>query len=303
MMKSSGTSAGVTTRWRVIDSIVEAEVLLRNAGVTDTSRLEAEVLLADTLAVSHAKLIASYTDYLGAEERAEYLSRIARRLRGEPVAYITGRKEFMGFTFRIDRRALIPRPETETLVEHVVEQVRSSERRTTYIVDIGAGSGCIAISLALLLPGATIHAVDISENAISLARLNAAEHRVSERVAFYIGDLCSCLPDALRGSIDVIVSNPPYVTDAEYPALESGVREFEPMVALKGGADGLDLFRRITAVAREYLKAGALLAVEIGENQADEALKILRRAEHFTEMRIIHDLAGRHRVITGRKTE
>jgi release factor glutamine methyltransferase len=303
MMKASKTSADATARGKIIDSIIEAEALLRNANVTDTPRLEAEVLLADILAVSHAKLIASYTDRMGAEERAEYLSRIERRLRGEPVAYITGKKEFMGFTFCVDRRALIPRPETETLVEYVVEQVRLSERRNANIIDIGAGCGCIAISLALLLPDATVHGVDISEGAISLARLNAAEHLVSERALFYIGDICCGLPETLRGHVDVIASNPPYVTDAEYLTLEGCIREFEPVIALKGGVDGLDPFRRIAARVHEYLKTGGLLAVEIGQNQAEAALEILRQAGHFAEKRIIRDLAGRQRVITGRKTE
>ncbi|MBI4830184.1 MAG: peptide chain release factor N(5)-glutamine methyltransferase [Candidatus Lindowbacteria bacterium] len=303
MMKKLRASARTTHGGRIIDSILGAEALFRYASVTDTPRLDAEVLLADTLGVSRSALMASQTDRMGAEQHTEYVSRTVRRLTGEPVAYITGKKEFMGFTFHVDRRALIPRPETETLVEFVVETLSASKRGSASIVDIGTGCGCIAISLALLLPDATVHATDISEDAISLARLNVERHGVSERVILCVGDMHSALPATLRGAVDAIVSNPPYISHIEYSTIEKGIREFEPAIALKGGTDGLDPFRQIAAAAHGYLRPGGLLAVEIGESQGETALEILRGAGNLEKTRVIRDLAGRQRVITGRRKE
>jgi release factor glutamine methyltransferase len=288
---------------RIIDAILQAERSLRNSGVTDTPRLEAEVLLADMLGIERARLIASYSDQLSEPERTEYLARIARGARGEPVAYITGTKEFMEFTFRVDGRALIPRPETETLVERAVEMVRTGERKADCILDIGAGCGCIAVSLALLLPHASVYATDISEGAVALARQNAERLRVGHRTTFYVGGVYSPLPDSLKNSFDLIVSNPPYVSDAEYRSLDRGIREFEPPAALRGGADGMDVFRRIAAGAADYLVRGGVLAVEIGESQAQAAAGILERTEGLAVAEIVRDLTGRQRVIIGRRTE
>lgn len=288
---------------RIIDAILQAECSLRDSGVTDTPRLEAEVLLADLLGIERTRLIASYFDQLSERERTEYLARIARRARGEPIAYITGTKEFMGFAFRIDSRALIPRPETETLVEHVVEMVRAGECKADCILDIGTGCGCIAVSLALLLPHASVHATDISEGAASLARQNAGQLDVGHRTTFHIGDVYSPLPESLENSFDLIVSNPPYVSDAEYRSLDRGIREFEPPAALRGGADGLDVFRRIVAGAADYLAPGAALAIEIGENQTQTAAGIVERTGRLALAEIVSDLTGRQRVILGRRTE
>lgn len=288
---------------RIVDAILQAQRSLRNSGVTDTPRLEAEVLLADLLGIERARLIASYSEPLSEPVRTDYLARIARRARGEPVAYISGAKEFMGFAFRVDRRALIPRPETETLVERAVEMVRAGECRGDRIMDIGAGCGCIAVSLALLLPRTSVHATDISEGAVALARENAERLGVGRRITFQVGDVYSPLPESLKNSFDLIVSNPPYVSDAEYRSLERGIREFEPPAALRGGADGLDVFRRIAAGATDHLVRGGVLAVEIGENQARAAAGILERSGRLAVAEIVRDLAGRQRVIIGRRTE
>ncbi|UCD58994.1 MAG: peptide chain release factor N(5)-glutamine methyltransferase [Candidatus Hydrogenedentota bacterium] len=288
---------------RIIDAVLEAESLLRDANVTDTPRLESEVLLADLLGIGRAKLTSSCFEWLRASDLSEFLSRIMRRVHGEPVAYIIGKKEFMGFEFRVDNRVLVPRPETEILVEHVLEMVQGGTCGGGNILDMGTGCGCIAVSLALLLPHASIHATDISEGAVALALYNSERHRVSGKITFYVGNLFSALPDALVSSIDVIVCNPPYVSDAEYLGLDGSIREFEPSVALRGGRDGLDPFRRIAGGAADYLVRGGVLAVEIGENQADKATDILERAENFEVIEIVRDLAGRQRVIIGRKTK
>lgn len=296
-------SAGTSFPERVIDAILEAEARLRTSEVTDTPRLEAEVLLADTLGIERSRLIASYSEQVAEKTHVEYFARIMRRAHGEPVAYIIGKKEFMGFSFRVDRRALIPRPETETLVERVLEMASAGECGCGSIADIGAGCGCIAISLALLLPDASVHATDVSEDVINLARLNAKQHRVGRRLAFHVGDACSALPDSLKSRVHIIISNPPYVSDAEYLALDRGIREFEPPLALKGGRDGLDVFRQIVVGAPDFLVPRGLLAVEIGETQAETATDILASTGIFAVTGIVRDLSGRQRVIIGRKTE
>jgi release factor glutamine methyltransferase len=287
---------------RIIDAVVRAEAALAASRITDTPRLEAEVLLADTLSVARETLIASYDKPIEPAAVTLFFSRIERRLRGEPVAYITGVKEFMGFEFRVDRRALIPRPETETLVEHAVTIVESGACRGDSIADIGVGCGCIAVSLALLLPRARIHATDVSEAALELARENAERLHVLDRISFHAGSVFSTLPHELCGRFDIVVSNPPYVGDSDYVALDRGIREFEPASALRGGADGLDVFRELAAGAGDFLSSGGLLAVEIGEGQADAAAEILESAGTFADIETIRDLAGRQRVITGRKT-
>jgi release factor glutamine methyltransferase len=292
-----------TSPERIIDIILYAERLLRNSRITDTPRLDAEVLLADLLGVNRAKLAASYFDQLREPERSEYLSRISRRVREEPVSYIIGKKEFMGFLFHVDRRALIPRPETETLVEHTLEMVTAGECGGKTILDVGTGSGCIAISLALSLPRARICATDISANAVELARHNAELHRVDDRITFYVGNVYSALPDASRGSFDLIVSNPPYVSDAEFLELDRGITDFEPAGALRGGSDGTEVFRQIAAGAVEYLAPRGALAVEIGESQAEPTVEILKHTAGILVEEIVHDLAGKPRVITGRKIQ
>jgi len=279
------TDAAIAPAERIIDAVIEAETALRASGVTDVPRLEAEVLLADLLGVGRAALIASYTR--GMEPRAEYFSRISMRLKGEPVAYIIGTKEFMGFAFRVDRRALIPRPETETLVCHAVEAARANGTRT--IVDMGTGCGCIAVSLALLLPEADIHATDTSVDALDLARYNAELHCVDQQVMLHSGNIFSALPLSLRGRVDMIVSNPPYIS------------EFEPSIALRGGIDGLEIFRQIAAGAADILSCGGILAVEIGESQGESAAEILENTASFANVKTVCDLAGRTRVITCRK--
>jgi release factor glutamine methyltransferase len=297
------TSGEAPVPGRIIDSIMEAEALLRDAEVTDTPRLEAEILLANVLGIGRAKLMASYGSTLGDSERTEYFPLVMRRARGEPIAYITGEKEFMGFSFRVDGRALIPRPETETLVEQVVETVRANECGGGTILDVGTGCGCIAISLALLIPDAFLHATDISSGAVELSRYNAERHGVDDRVTFHVGNLYSALPEAPKNSFNLIVSNPPYVSDAESAALDKTVKAFEPHVALRGGEDGLDVYRALVAGAADYLARNGWLAVEIGERQADRAAEIIERTDGFVVARLVRDLTGRQRVIMGLKTK
>ncbi|GAB4333069.1 MAG: peptide chain release factor N(5)-glutamine methyltransferase [Candidatus Abyssubacteria bacterium] len=284
----------------ILEAILRAERLLKESGATDTPRLDAEVLLADLLGISRSKLIALYPNRLSRDSRDSFFSRVERRTRSEPVAYIIGRKEFMDYTFRVDRRALIPRPETETLVEHAVELTQRNKFKHPRILDVGTGSGCIAVSLALLLPNAEIHAIDVSEPALELARENAQSHHVEKRITFHLGHAYSELPESLKNSFNLIVANPPYVPDGTYPALPKVIREYEPASALLGGPDGLDVARAIAAGAPCFLAPAGILVLEIGEDQASKAAEILH-ANRLEVEEVVRDLAGRQRVITGRK--
>jgi len=285
---------------RIIDAILDADRVLRSANVSETPRLEAEVLLGDVLHRDRAKLISSYPEALNERDIMAFMSLVRRRADGEPLAYITGKKEFMGRVFQVDRRVLIPRPETEILVEYVSEYIRDAEHERPHILDIGTGCGCIAVSLALDLPQAIIYATDISEAALEIAKTNAAEYYVAERITFLYSDIYAGIPENLKESFDFIVSNPPYVSDSEYVSLERTVRDFEPPIALRSGRDGLDCFRRIVAGAAEHLLVGGLLAVEIGEHQSEKAAAILERTG-LSVMEIVPDLAGKLRVIIGRR--
>jgi len=293
----------VSEPMKIIDAVLEAEGRLRLAGITDMARLEAEVLLAGLLTIGRTELIASYPDELSGINRSEYFSNVSRRVRGEPVAYITGKKEFMGLDFAIDSRALIPRPETETLVEHVITLAQEGRCKSDTILEIGTGSGCIAISLAHYLPDTSIYATDISRDAIELARYNACIHRVDRRITFCEGNAYSALPQSVKGTIDIIVSNPPYVSESEYLELDRSIREFEPPLALKGGIDGLDVIRRIAAGAAEILSDNGLLAIEIGATQAKAVAEIVESTRSIEDLEIVYDLSERPRIMVGRKNE
>jgi release factor glutamine methyltransferase len=282
------------------DLVLEAEGRLRSANVTDTPRLEAEVLLAAVLDTNRTRLIASYADRLNNEQRREYFSTISRRISGEPVAYITGTKEFMGLAFDIDPRALIPRPETETLVEHVISMILEGSCMSDRILEIGTGCGCIAIALARELPHASVYATDISRDAVQLAVQNARRFGLSERITFLEGDVFRALPKTLMQTFDIIVSNPPYISDAAYSGLESGIRDFEPALALKGGRDGLDIIRNIASGAPDFLKVDGILAIEIGETQLRSATALLESMRSLSVTEIVRDLSDRPRVITSR---
>ncbi len=298
-MKQPDYSFERTPHAAVIDLLLEAESSLRTAGVTVSPRLDAEVLLADLLHRERAQLLASYPDRVEPQVITEYRRRISRRSTGEPVAYIIGKREFMGLEFFVDPRVLIPRPETETLVEYILDLSR--RRNLRRVLDVGAGSGCIIVSLAVLLPDIEAHATDISPGALEVAKQNAQRHGVLQKIRFHLGTWYEGLPDSFRNSFDIIVSNPPYIPDAEYPTLQKNVREYEPETALKGGPDGLGPFRALVAGAADWLVAGGILAAEIGEGQAEPASEIVSRGGQLEVVEVVCDLAGRQRLIVGRK--
>lgn len=271
------------------------------SGIADlrgTAARDAELLLLDTLRLTRAQFLANPTRELTSAELSLYLEAIARRAHHEPVQYITGHQEFYGLRLRVTPSVLIPRPETEHLVEAVLE--RLPHDKPTSIADVGAGSGAIAIALAAHLPQATITALDISTEALKIARENAKTHKVSDRIRFVESDLLSALaqPEHLEAHFDAVVSNPPYVSTADRPSLHPEVREHEPHAALFAGEEGLDVCRRLIPQASTALHPGGLLAMEIGQGQREAVASLLSA---WNEVTFVNDLQQIPRVAIARR--
>lgn len=256
----------------------------------DAPRLTAELLLGHTLELDRVSLYTQLDRPLSKDELAAYRALIQRRLSGEPTQYLTGTKDFYGRKFTVDPRVLIPRPETELLVEAVVKL------KPARVLDLCTGSGCIAVTVACELPNSSVWATDLSKDACDVAKLNADTLGAGSRVTVLQGDLLAAVPQGPK--FDVIVSNPPYVKASELATLQKEVQR-EPKSALDGGPDGLDFIRRIAIDAVLRLKSGGTLALEIGDGQGDSVNDILVRAG-YREVRIEKDLARHDRLAFGK---
>lgn len=259
-------------------------------------RLACELLAARLLKCPRLELYLNYERELPERYLAAMRRGVKRLAAGEPVQYVLGQWDFMGHTFSVDGRALIPRPETEQLVERVLGCAalwEVSGEAGPQIVDIGTGSGCIIISLALARPQGQYLAIDVSEDALLLARSNAEALRVGSRIRFERAELCDL---AEPGTLDAIVANLPYIPTAAVAALPAGVREYEPMLALDGGEDGLDIVRMIVHDAVMALRGGGHLFLEIGEEQGRAVMGLLSGIG-FSDVRVSRDLAGRERFV------
>jgi release factor glutamine methyltransferase len=254
---------------------------------------EALFLLAGVLEVTPGSLALQQDRRLGEPELAEYESRLARRLAGEPLQYIEGRAAFRELWLRVDRAVLIPRPETEQLVECVLDWCRGREALRG--LDLGTGSGAIAISLAREGPFRRVVAVDISAAALKVAEINAREAGLEDGVDLRHGSLFDALDPVER--FDVIVSNPPYIAEAEVGTLPEEVREWEPDMALYAGPTGLEVIEQIIAAASHHLKRGGLLALEIAPAVAEATLTLLRRSGRYGGERVERDLSGFERIV------
>jgi release factor glutamine methyltransferase len=263
---------------------VAAAKLANDPHLRDTASRDAELLLLHTLQISRITLIAHPNTELKPTQRTAYENAIARRLRHEPIQYITGQQEFYGLGFHVSPAVLIPRPETEHLVEAVLNLLPSNQ--PVKIADIGTGSGAIAIALAIHLPKAAITALDISIEAIAVAHRNADTHKVANRIKFLQSDLLNAL-DREAETFDAIVSNPPYVAESDRDTLHPQVRDHEPDTALFAGKTGIDIYRRLIPQAHNALKPRGLLALEIGHGQ-QEALTTLLSGWH--NISFINDL-------------
>jgi release factor glutamine methyltransferase len=270
----------------------------------DSPRVVAEMLLSHVLGCERMRLYMESDRPATAVELATLRLLAARAAAHEPVQYLVGQTWFFSRAFEVDRSTLIPRPSTETLVEHVLHWLRATPGHADPLMaDIGTGTGCIAISLAAQLPGAHVIATDVEPGALELASRNAARHRVEDRIEFLPGALLEPLrhvPAIAR--FDVICSNPPYISDREWEAVAPNVREFEPAGALRGGADGLDVIRPLIAGSGQWLKPGGLLAVEIAHSQRDAALE-LARAAGLVDPGVLKDHEGLWRVLLATRAE
>lgn len=260
---------------------------------------DAAVLLSRVLGVPTEVLFTHPEMPLDEDKSRSYQSLILRRSAGEPLAYITGDREFMGLSFQVDPRVLIPRPETELVVETVLQELRGEE--DTLIGDICCGSGVIGLSLLHYLPSARAYFTDISCGALEVARENARRLGTSDRATFLHGNLCKPLIDiGLGRSLHVVASNPPYICSSEIASLPTEVRDYEPAVALDGGPDGLAVIRELIAQASLVLCPGGLLVFEIGYDQGEECRGILAQHGGWTHITVRKDLAGFDRVVAAR---
>ncbi len=278
-----------------IQLLTAGTVQLQESGIA-ASRWEAETLLAHAAGWTRAKLYQNLSQPVTNEARQQFFKLVADRSQRMPLQYLLGSQEFMGLSFHVDERVLIPRPETELLVERVLFLLQG--RKQPVVADVGTGSGAIAISLAVFHPTVKILATDLSSGALAVARANAAEHQVSERICFRQGDLLEPLKDAVGpGGFTGIVSNPPYIADQDMERLEAEVKDHEPRLALAGGSDGLDYYRRIIAEAGEYLSDGGFIALEIGYDQGDAIMDMFENTNGFFPAVLQQDYAGRDRIV------
>jgi len=280
----------------------QGTMMLRRAGIEEAAR-EAGWLLEHALRRPALNLRLSESQPVEGEGLRRAQALLARRANREPLQYLLGTQEFCGLEFEVDPSVLIPRPETELLVETAVRCAgkRPEAGRRPVIVDFGTGSGCIAVSLAKRLPDAVFYATDCSAEALRVARRNAERHGVAGQVTFLEGDLSKPLEaQGLAGHADVVVSNPPYIAEREWDGLQPEVRLFEPRVALAGGEDGLAVYRRLVREAAGLLNEGGWLIMEVGQGQAGSVRALLSQTGRYGSVDVRPDQAGIERVICAR---
>jgi release factor glutamine methyltransferase len=280
---------------RVVANIIaKSSVLLAQAGIR-TSRLDAELLMLHVLGVSREELVKNWTKRIKEEDYIKFQAFLERRTRREPLAYITGRKEFYGNMFVVDKRVMIPRPETETLVEHAMTFIKKWDRSGDQLslVDVGTGCGCIAISIALLANFVKIFAVDTSDVSLEVARINAALHSVDGVIGFLHGDLLTPLPHPVH----LVIANLPYISDAKFPTLQPEITNYEPRGAFLAGGDGLDLYRRMFEQLPQYLLKGGKVLCEIDPQQHEAVNVMILNALPHATIEFVKDHTGRDRVV------
>ena len=274
---------------------------LLSAGI-ESGRLDAEVLLCHILDQSREQLLLAMNAPIDRARWHAYERLLARRVDREPVAYITGRREFWSLDFHVSRDVLIPRPDTERLVEISLSLAsKLGDGSALRVADLGTGSGAIALVLAKELPAAKVLAVDISAPALAVARHNAAKHGVAHRIHFVQGSLLEAI--GARSRLDLIVSNPPYIPSAQIAGLEPEVSRWEPRAALDGGLDGLECYRRITARACDCLIRDGVLVLEIGAGLAKPIVALFESTGGWNDISVYQDYSGNDRVVAARKRQ
>lgn len=290
MSDASPTPAGdVWTVKRILDWTIPH---LKSHG-SESPRLDAEILLAHARGCPRIQLYTNYDQPLTDAQRAMMRDLVNRRAAAEPVAYLVGHREFFGLDFRVTKDVLIPRPDTETLVVDAIEVLKM--QTAPRVLDVGTGSGCIAISLAVNCPNAEVTAIDLSKAALDIAQANAETHKVAGRIRWLCGDLF--VPLNAGEQFDLIASNPPYIAAAEIETLSADVRLHEPRSALDGGPDGLDVIRRLIANAPQHLASQGKLLIEISGEQVDAVSQLLTANGNYGDIAVQKDLAKQPRVV------
>jgi release factor glutamine methyltransferase len=283
-------------------AVAWARQRLNEAGISDAA-LEASWLLEHVLGRQSHQLVSEADHPISFELWAKAESLVSRRASREPLQYVLGTQPFCGLDIAVTSAVLIPRPETELLVQEVVRTRDTLPQRPT-IVDVGTGSGCLAVTLATVFKEARVVAIDRSPEALVVARHNARTHGVQERIEWFEGDLVAPLRVLdLEGKVHIIVSNPPYIAEAEWPHLQPEVQLFEPRMALVGGPMGMELHQRLLEDAREFLAAGGLLLMEVGQGQAPAVREMAERTGGYHDLGIVEDAAGIERVVIVQRLE
>lgn len=284
--------------WTIIKILSWTESYLKNHSI-DSPRLTAEMLLAYCLDVKRLDLYLQHDRPLQTNELSVFKALIKRRIQNEPVAYIIGAKGFFESDFKVAKGVLIPRPDTETLVEQALKILNTRQDKPKMVLELGTGSGAIVISLAKAIPRHLYFADDISLAALAIAK-NNAQKIAKNKIRFFAGAWFSSLRKSL--GFDLIISNPPYIPSGDIPALQSEIRLFEPMIALDGGKDGLDSIRSIIEDAHHYLVPGGTLLLEMGFDQRQGIENILNPYPQYEGVDFIRDLAGHNRVVVIKKS-
>ncbi len=279
--------------WTIRTLLTWTADFLAKKGI-ESPRLDAELLLAHVLQCNRIDLIVRYTEEPTAAEKTSFRELVMKRAERWPTAYLIGKREFYLLSFEVTPAVLVPRPDTETLVLKAMDLLKGIPHPK--VLELGTGSGCIAVSLAHMCKIANVTAVDISPDALDVAKRNAIKHNVADRITFRLGDWYAPVPDG--DTFDLIVSNPPYIPPAELAELSPEVRDHEPRLALDGGPDGLAFYRRLAMGLPKYLKPSGMIAVEIGSTQEPDVRAIFADTPGLANIQLFKDMANRPRVVT-----
>ncbi len=277
----------------VLEVIQRSSDFLARKGV-ESPRLQIELLLAHVLQMPRMKLYLNFDKVLAEAELETLRGLVKRRSEREPLQHIVGSTSFCGLDIAVNRDVLVPRRETELLAEQAVSFLSTLAGRSPSVLDFGTGSGCLAIAVAVKIQEAAVHAIDISESALVVARDNSVRHGVGNRVVYHSGDGFGVLPSDLL--FDLVMSNPPYIASAEIETLDPEVRDFDPRLALDGGADGLGFYRRLALETPTRLKPGGKLMLELGDGQAGAVSELLTQHGWTVEI-VLKDYPGRERIL------
>lgn len=281
--------------------LASAQQTLECAGIANAAQ-EARWLLAFALGMKHHELVSRSEQPVTAEQLTRVLSVLQRREAREPLQYILGSQEFCGLDFSVTPAVLIPRPETELLVQETLREGGFEEGAV--LVDVGTGSGCVAVTLATILGGMRIFALDCSQDALKVARKNAERHGVIDKIIWLEGDLLSPLMEySVAGAVDAIISNPPYIAESEWAGLQPEVRAYEPRSALLAGPKGIEFHERLIHDSKEFLAPGGLLVMEVGQGQLPVVQRMAVEAGGYTGLQTVTDEAGIERVLIARRAD